>query len=72
MEGLAAAFMFVLGGSGFIVLDQTHTTNMPKLNRMMLQLIGFGKFLYQLSFLVCQNELHLKSILCEHLESSQF
>ena len=47
MEGLAAAFMFVLGGSGFIVLDQTHTTNMPKLNRMMLQLIGFGKFLYQ-------------------------
>merc|ERR1712223_61466 len=51
MEGLVAAFMFVLGGSGFIVLDQTHTTNMPKLNRMMLQFIGFGSMI--LAFVCC-------------------
>merc|ERR1712186_242468 len=51
MEGLVAAFMFVLGGSGFIVLDQTHTTNMPKLNRMMLQFIGFGSMI--LAFSCC-------------------
>ncbi len=51
MEGLAAAFMFVLGGSGFIVLDQTHATNMPKLNRMMLQFIGFGSLI--LAFSCC-------------------
>jgi len=41
VEGLSSSFMFLLGGLGFIVLDQTHTTGMPKLNRMMLQLIGF-------------------------------
>ena len=51
MEGLVAAFMFVLGGSGFIVLDQTHATNMPKLNRMMLQFIGFGSMI--LAFVCC-------------------
>jgi hypothetical protein len=51
MEGLVAAFMFVLGGSGFIVLDQTHAANMPKLNRMMLQFIGFGSII--LSFSCC-------------------
>merc|ERR1711992_300081 len=45
MEGLAAAFMFVLGGCGFIILDQTHSAGMPKLNRMMLQLIGFGSLI---------------------------
>ena len=37
MEGLASSFMFILGGTGFIVLDQTHAPSMPKLNRMMLQ-----------------------------------
>merc|ERR1711992_42771 len=41
VEGLSSSFMFLLGGLGFIVLDQTHTVGMPKLNRMMLQLIGF-------------------------------
>jgi len=41
VEGLSSSFMFLLGGLGFIVLDQTHTAGMPKLNRMMLQLIGF-------------------------------
>ena len=37
MEGLASSFMFTLGGLGFIVLDQTHTSGIPKLNRTMLQ-----------------------------------
>merc|ERR1712038_31740 len=49
MEGLAAAFMFVLGGSGFIILDQTNATNMPKLNRTMLQFIGFGSLIIAFS-----------------------
>jgi hypothetical protein len=30
-----------LGGLGFIVLDQTHKSGMPKMNRIMLQMIGF-------------------------------
>jgi len=42
MEGLASSFMFTLGGLGFIVLDQTHTSGIPKLNRTMLQFVGFG------------------------------
>ena len=37
MEGLASSFMFTLGGAGLIVLDQTHVSGMPKLNRIMLQ-----------------------------------
>ena len=37
MEGLASSFMFTLGGLGFIVLDQTHASGIPKLNRTMLQ-----------------------------------
>ena len=37
MEGLASSFMFTLGGVGFILLDQTHVSGMPKLNRIMLQ-----------------------------------
>merc|ERR1711879_473142 len=42
MEGLASSFMFTLGGLGFIVLDQTHASGIPKLNRTMLQFVGFG------------------------------
>ena len=45
VEGLSSSFMFLLGGLGFIVLDQTHAPGIPKLNRMMLQLIGFGSLL---------------------------
>merc|ERR1712083_1007174 len=41
MEGLASSFMFTLG-AGFIILDQTHSSNTPKLNRLMLQFVGFG------------------------------
>ena len=36
MEGLAASFMFTLGGLGFILLDQTNKPNMPRLNRMVM------------------------------------
>ncbi|CAF1277154.1 unnamed protein product, partial [Didymodactylos carnosus] len=32
MEGLAASFMFPLGGLGFIILDLTNKPSMPKLN----------------------------------------
>jgi hypothetical protein len=36
MEGLAASFMFTLGGLGFILLDQTNKPNMPRLNRIVM------------------------------------
>jgi len=49
VEGLSSSFMFVLGGLGFILLDQTHSSGMPKLNRMMLQLIGFSCLLVSFS-----------------------
>ncbi|CAL4258336.1 unnamed protein product, partial [Meganyctiphanes norvegica] len=42
MEGLASSFMFALGGIGFIVLDQTHSPSTPKLNRILLIIIGFS------------------------------
>jgi hypothetical protein len=41
MEGLAAAFMFTLGGLGFILLDQTNKPNMPRLNRILMILCSF-------------------------------
>ncbi|CAF1590372.1 unnamed protein product, partial [Adineta steineri] len=41
MEGLAAAFMFTLGGLGFILLDQTNKPNMPRLNRVLMILCSF-------------------------------
>lgn len=40
MEGLAASFLFSLGGMGFIILDKSNQPNIPKLNRTML--IGIG------------------------------
>merc|ERR1712179_79449 len=51
MEGLASSFMFSLGGAGLMVLDQTHNPTTPKLNRMMLQLVGFGSM--AVSFVCC-------------------
>ena len=33
---------FSLGGAGMIILDQTHNPNTPKLNRVMLQFVGFA------------------------------
>jgi hypothetical protein len=41
MEGLAASFMFTLGGLGFILLDQTNKPNMPRLNRVLMILCSF-------------------------------
>ncbi|CAH0389442.1 unnamed protein product [Bemisia tabaci] len=41
MEGLAASFLFVLGGLGFVILDRTHNPSTPKLNRILLVTVGF-------------------------------
>ncbi|CAF1519221.1 unnamed protein product, partial [Didymodactylos carnosus] len=41
MEGLAASFMFSLGGIGFILLDLTNKPSMPKLNRILMLLCSF-------------------------------
>jgi len=41
MEGLASAFLFTLGGGGFIILDFSNAPNIPKLNRSLLICIGF-------------------------------
>jgi hypothetical protein len=41
MEGLAASFMFTLGGLGFILLVQTNKPNMPRLNRVIMFLCSF-------------------------------
>lgn len=41
MEGLASSFLFTMGGLGFVVLDQTNNPLTPKLNRMLLLLVGF-------------------------------
>ncbi|XP_028408360.1 oligosaccharyltransferase complex subunit ostc-B-like [Dendronephthya gigantea] len=41
MEGLAASFMFSLGGLGFIVLDKSNSPGLPKLNRLLLLALGF-------------------------------
>lgn len=41
MEGLAASFMFSLGGLGFIVLDKSNAFGLPKLNRFLLLTLGF-------------------------------
>ena len=45
MEGLASSFLFALGGMGFIILDQTNNPLTPKLNRMLLIILGFGSIL---------------------------
>jgi hypothetical protein len=41
MEGLAASFLFTMGGLGFVVLEQTHSPATPKLNRLLLIFVGF-------------------------------
>jgi len=41
LEGLASSFMFTVGGLGYILLDQTNSPNMPKLNRLLLIFLGF-------------------------------
>ena len=42
MERLASSFMFSLGGAGMMILDQTHNPTTPKLNRILLQFVGFA------------------------------
>ncbi|EHH30370.1 hypothetical protein EGK_11022, partial [Macaca mulatta] len=49
-EGLASSFLFTMGGSGLIILDQSNTPNIPKLNRFILLFIGFVCVLLRLSF----------------------
>merc|ERR1712156_795935 len=58
MEGLASSFMFSLGGAGMMVLDQTHNPSTPKINRMMLQLVGFVCIL--ISFFMCRVFMRMK------------
>ena len=41
MEGLASSFLFTMGGLGFVVLDKSNATMMPKLNRFLLLFVGF-------------------------------
>ncbi|KAJ6650072.1 putative oligosaccharyltransferase complex subunit, partial [Pseudolycoriella hygida] len=41
MEGLASAFLFTVGGLGFIIMDQTHAPGKAKLNRILLTSMGF-------------------------------
>ncbi|VDP05328.1 unnamed protein product [Soboliphyme baturini] len=52
MEGLAAGFMFVFGGIGFVILDQTTSPTMPKLNRTLLLGLGFTCVL--VAFFACR------------------
>uniref|UniRef100_A0A0N5AGS9 Oligosaccharyltransferase complex subunit n=1 Tax=Syphacia muris TaxID=451379 RepID=A0A0N5AGS9_9BILA len=40
MEGLAASFMFTVGGLGLIILDKCNDPLTPKLNRLLM--LGFG------------------------------
>ena len=42
MSELSSLFYFSLGGAGMIILDQTHNPNTPRLNRIMLQFVGFA------------------------------
>ncbi|KAL3998149.1 Oligosaccharyltransferase complex subunit OSTC [Acanthocheilonema viteae] len=42
MEGLAASFMFSLGGLGFIILDRCNNPLTPKLDRIMMLGLGFA------------------------------
>jgi len=42
MEGLAASFMFSLGGLGFVILDKCNYPSTSKNNRLMLLGLGFS------------------------------
>jgi len=58
MEGLAASFMFTLGGIGIMVLDQCNSPNLSKLNRSLLTGIGFCCTL--IPFFVCRVFMRMK------------
>lgn len=42
MEGFAASFMYILGGVGFIILENCNNPNTSKNNRLIMLGIGFG------------------------------
>ncbi|XP_060556277.1 oligosaccharyltransferase complex subunit ostc-B-like [Ruditapes philippinarum] len=58
MEGLASSFLFTLGGLGFVILDQTNSPVMPKLNRILLFCVGFASIL--ISFFMCRVFMRMK------------
>jgi hypothetical protein len=58
MEGLASSFMFLLGGMGFIVLDQTNKPTTPRLNRILLLCVAFVSIL--LSFFMLRVFMRMK------------
>jgi len=58
MEGLAASFMFTLGGLGFVLLDQTNNPLTPKLNRMLM--IGVGLVFVLVAFFACRIFMRMK------------
>ncbi len=58
MEGLAASFMFTLGGLGFVIFDLANVPLMPKLNRTML--LGFGFACVAVSFVACRVFMRMK------------
>merc|ERR1712149_2496 len=41
MEGLAASFLFTVGGLGYIIIDKANRPGLPKLNRFLLLFFGF-------------------------------
>jgi len=58
MEGLAAAFMFGLGATGFIILDKTHEPSLPRFNRMLFIFVGFAAVI--ISFSACYAFMKIK------------
>lgn len=58
MEGLAASFMFTLGGLGFIILDLANAPLVPKLNRTMM--LGFGFASVAIAFAACRVFMRMK------------
>merc|ERR1712004_913283 len=58
MEGLAASFLFTMGGFGFIVLDQTNKPTTPKLNRFLMYAIAFVCII--ISFFMCRVFMRMK------------
>ena len=41
MEGLAASFLFTVGGLGYVIIDKANGPGLPKLNRILLLFFGF-------------------------------
>ena len=58
MEGLASSFLFVMGGMGFVLLDQTNKPTTPKLNRILLLSVAF--VCISVSFLMCRVFMRMK------------